>query len=130
MSGPSVLVIGAPLPSADGLQLQDQGCLLGLAGTLTHALDHLAQARWDVIVLPPTLGVDGDGLRFVHTFKKRPLDTLPDRLRAVVVRHRAATFVVLPVEGTTEIAVFRGQEEPELRDRGVFAVARVILELR
>lgn len=125
---PAVLSIGGALAEADQVVLEQRGCLIEVAPDLAAGLAALMARRWDIVAVHPTIDADADGLRFVRALKCRPAEAFSVGLGAVVRKVAAVPFVILPLAGSTEAAVFRSATDWGLAEVGSGGVAKLLLE--
>jgi hypothetical protein len=104
---PAILVVGGPLPPLDEVRLQRHGCEVEVVHQLGSALARLIGKPWDVVAIHPTIKSEGDGVRFVRSFKGIVPELLPDEVSPIVHQYACTPFVVLPLQGDSEFAVFR-----------------------
>ena len=64
------------------------------------------EARWDVVVTAPDVREETDGLRFVRAFKCSASIVGSGKLTALRARYSRTPFLVRPLEGDTQFAVF------------------------
>src|SRR5262249_9805293 len=127
---PSVLVIGGPLPALEAAALGEAGCTLETVYSFSAALQRMHLATWNVLVLAPTLQSEGDGVRFVRNFKRADPKLLPPSVADLIPRYAGTPFVIMPVEHSTEYAVFRTRNRWEMADATQTPLAYAILRLR
>jgi hypothetical protein len=103
---PSVLLIGRDLPRRDRAFIEKTG-IVERAATLEAGLTRMDEARWDVVVTAPDIRDETDGLRFVRAFKcSESIVGGSAKLVALRARYSHTLFLVRPLEGDTQFAVF------------------------
>ncbi|MGV3621391.1 MAG: hypothetical protein ACO1OB_11275 [Archangium sp.] len=124
-----VLCIGQRLTPRVTKALAMSGCELRTT-TLNDALECLHQHAWRVILIAPTIDVEGDGVRFVRTFKSETrFIGVPAQLAALPSRYVDTPFVVLPLSGDTQFAVFTRPGRWSLGNLEHFDLREVVLTL-
>lgn len=104
---PSVLVVGRGLAKRDRAAIERTGVVEHCA-TLHGGLTRMGEAKWDVVVVSPSIAEETDGLRFVRAFKcSTGLVGASEHLRELREQYRRTPFLVQPVEGDSQFAVFR-----------------------
>jgi hypothetical protein len=124
---PSILVIGGALPARDEHELRRRGCRIHPVGDLASGLDAMSSMRWDAVAVSAGVQSETDGLRFVRSFKCRDPAELPAAVGGLAVRYLKVPFIVLPLPGTTEFAVFRSGFDWRLGDAAANPIASIIL---
>ena len=124
---PTVLCIGGPLPSATETMLLSHGCGIETVGTLADGLREMTKRRYDVVVVRPTHQVDGDGVRFVRSIKSGGPSKSQTPVAFVASAYRQVPFLILPMTGTTEYALFKNSKIWFLADTDEVPIARAIL---
>lgn len=126
---PDVLIIGDALSSWDTHELLARGCELQLTSTLAEGLRAMMDFQFDVVVVQPSVDAEGDGVRFVRAIKARASG---DAHSAVFLaqRYRDVPFVILPLTGDSEFAVFRSGTSWSLEHARKTSVADAILQSR
>ena len=103
---PAILVVGRDLPRGDRARIEKTG-VIERVETLQRGLQRMSDARWDVIVVAPELRDETDGLRFVRAFKvSQAIVGASDQLAALRERYRRTPFLVQPLVGDTQFAIF------------------------
>jgi hypothetical protein len=124
---PSVLVIGRQLALRDRVQIERTG-ILERVPTLQLGLQRMAEAYWDVIVVSPGLREEADGLRFVRAFKvASKLIGEPPELLELRGRYLRTPFLVQPLPGDTEFAVFQSASRWFLANTWAISLASAVL---
>ena len=103
-----LLLVGDPLP--DKTQRQLSPISMRRVSSLAGALEAMEEHPWRLVVVSPRVRETTDGLRFVHAFKAaRPLDGVA--YQALRRRYAAVPFLIQPLPGDTEFAVFYSATE-------------------
>lgn len=104
---PSVLVIGRGLAAGDRSALERSGVVFEHVPTLDDALTRMEAGTRDVVVVSPAIAEETDGLRFVRAFKcSDALVGASDSLQALRKRYARTPFVVQPLDGDSQFAIF------------------------
>jgi hypothetical protein len=120
-----LLVIGGPLPAIDFMELTRRSCAIVTVGSIAEGLERLHREAWNAVAVSPTLRAEGDGVRFVRSLKRTTM--LPTELADLVPRYAQISFVLLPLSGTTEFAIFRTASDWHLGDTQRVPLSRAIL---
>jgi hypothetical protein len=124
---PSVLLIGRDLLPRDRALIERTGVLERVT-TLAQGLARLGEARWDVVVVSPSFVDETDGLRFVRAFKgSTALIGASEQLRQLRERYQRTPFVVQPLAGDTQFAVFNSATRWFLGSTAAVPLAEAIL---
>lgn len=126
--GGRILVIGGPLRSVDRSELQRHGCRVDVVHTLVDAVEAMNRERYRVVVTSAHVSGEADGLRFVRGLKHAK-PTLEAEHGRLVRLYAGVPFLVLPLEGKGEYAVFRTQESWYLGHTSEVPVAQAVLHL-
>ena len=103
-----ILLVGGPLP-ADVQRGLPPRLAVEQVSTLGDALERMDAQRYKLVVVSARVREETDGVRFVRAFKaKVAIDGVAKHLRAAYAR---VPFLILPLEGDTEFAVFRTSSE-------------------
>jgi hypothetical protein len=109
----SLLIVGAPLPDQVRRNLWPQLAVRQVL-SLGDALEAMDAQEWKLIIVSPNVRETSDGIRFVHAFKaSKPLDGVAGQLRR---RYAKVPFLIQPLPGDTEFAVFKSTSDWSLRD--------------
>lgn len=127
---PAVLVVGAALPTFEAVALAERGCAVETAHSFAGGLQRMHVAQWNIVVVAPSVQTEGDGVRFVRSFKNATLQSLPPSIADLIPRYKTIPFVIMPVGGSTEYAVFRTSTQWELADSSITPLSRPILKGR
>lgn len=124
---PSVLSIGGSLPLRTQQALLLRGCEVTVAVDLVEGLRMMGGGRFDVVVVRPTVQVEGDGVRFVRSFKSGHRSSFQAPAVFVAKQYEKVAFLILPVDGTSEYAVFKNPKIWFLADAIEVPIERAIL---
>ncbi len=102
-----VLLIGARLPEKDRAELRRRGCSLEVVPTFEAALERMEHEQYEVVVTAARVSGDADGLRFVRGFKHAASRDFEGAEAMLMTAYARVPFLVLPLEGTTEYALFQ-----------------------
>ena len=108
---PMVLVIGGKLPEHDFVELNRRECRLDIVVKLAEGMQALHERSYDIIVSHPNVEDEADGIRFLKALKFTDYNGPDKTVRFVADRYSAIPFLILPVAGTAEYAVFLSSDE-------------------
>jgi hypothetical protein len=126
--GGRVLVIGGPLRWVDRSELVRHGCRVDVVHTLEAAVEAMDRERYRVVVTSAHVSGEADGLRFVRGLKHAKSTAEVERARLVRL-YAGVPFLVLPLEGNGEYAVFRTLESWYLGQTREVPIAQAVLRL-
>lgn len=124
-----VLSVGRPLDPPTRRALLEAGCELHAVPTVGDALREMLTSFFDVVVVRASVMRNLDGLRFVRELKNRESDAGFIDLRGLRYIYDAVPFVVPPLEGTSEYAVFEARDLWYLADTTVTPLDEAILRV-
>lgn len=124
---PSVLVVGRDLTKRDRAIIERSG-VIEFAPTLQGGLTRVGEARWDVVVVAPSIADESDGLRFVRACKcSSVLVGGSGQLEQLRERYGRTPFLVQPLEGDTQFAIFHSSLRWYLGNTSAVPLAEAIL---
>jgi hypothetical protein len=99
-----ILVVGGPLPAEVHRGLPPR-LAVEQVSSFGAALERMDSHRYKLVIVSPRVREETDGVGFVRAFKaKVAIDGVASRIRSAYTR---VPFLILPLEGDTEFAVFR-----------------------
>lgn len=128
--GLSILCVGAGLPVPDAEALLASGCQLARVGTLVEAIVAMGQSDYDLVAVSPSFDDEADGIQFVRVLKVGDVTQIDESIGGIASRYQQVPFVILPLEGSSEYAVYETSDEWYLGDASELPLARAILALR
>lgn len=128
--GLKILAIGGPLDPGTHSELVMRGCVVDVVTDLGAGLGQLHAARFDVVTVRPTIEVQGDGVRFVRGLKSLTKVFDEGRVGYSAGPYDAVPFIILPLEGSREFAMFRDPQRWYLGDTLEVPLFRAILAAR
>jgi hypothetical protein len=100
------------------------------AGSFSAGLQTMHFARWDVVVVAPTVQHEGDGVRFVRSFKRTDAALLPAAVANIVPLYQRVPFVISPIPGTGEYAIFETSTKWSIAEAEQTPLTYAILRLK
>ena len=100
-----VLVVGGDIPDEARLTLLEYGHTIEIVSTVPDALQRMRKQRFISVAVHANVQEDGDGIRFVQAFK-RSLHLGSTSVLELARHFSTVPFVILPLTGTTEYAIF------------------------
>jgi CheY-like chemotaxis protein len=124
-----VLSVGRPLDPTTRKALLGAGCELNEVPTVADALREMLTSLYDVVVVRASVMRNLDGLRFVRELKNRESAAGFIDLRGLRYIYDVVPFVVPPLEGTSEYAVFEARDLWYLADTTQVPLDEAILRV-
>ena len=122
----SVLSVGSNLDRAVREKLVEGGCEVAAVATLADALSSMELQFFDAVVVDPHVDGDGLGVKFVRAIK-HGIHEREHSLEFLVLRYARVPFVIRPVPGDTQYAVFFSGGEWYLSDSLETSLADAVL---
>jgi hypothetical protein len=121
-------VIGGALPATAVAGLRKRGCHVDVALDFAAAVRRMRRDRYDVVVTWPHVEGDADGLRFVRAFKQVAAAPPANTDARLLEQYARVPFLILPLDGTTEFALFASAKRWFLGDTNEVPLHRAILD--
>lgn len=123
---PRILVVGVPFAGM-GRRLRELGFEIEAVYRIGEACRAMAATEFAMICVNPHVEGDADGIRFVRSVIGQPADAAVDRHWAALrFRYAQTPFIIFPVPGDTQYAVFLSIHRWKLLETDRLAIVAAI----
>ena len=122
-----VLLVGRALDVTTRSAITGAGCELVEVGSVSEALREMLSSLFDVVVVQASVMRNLDGLRFVRQLKNQESKSDFLNFREMRYIYDSVPFLVPPLEGTSEYAVFEARDVWYLADTTEVPLGEAIL---